>query len=117
MSGNYMQTRKVAGMEDVSAGQLKRVIESQHGVASTFANSVRVHRASSQPGWDGMVHVFALRNHPSASHAFAWSSDISGGRQPRYFAVLKTSQIATPLQAVKAAASAINKWGAQGTPK
>ena len=103
-------------MEEVSAVQLARVIEAQHGVASTFVKSVRVHRADrSQTGWDGIVHVFNLKNHPQASQAFAWSSHIAGGRQPRFFAVLQSGLIATPLQAVKAASAAIRKWGAQGT--
>jgi hypothetical protein len=110
------QTRKVIGMEDASAGQLKRVIETQHGVASALVKSVRVHRATAnQTDWDGVVHVFDLKDHPKASRAFAWSSRIVGGAQPRYFAVLQTSQIATPAQAVKAASAAIRKWGAKGT--
>ncbi len=101
-------------MEEVGAGELARVIQSQHGVASTFVKSVRVHRGGGQAGWDGMVHVFDLKGHPRAARAFAWSSPISGGAKPRYFAVLQDGQIATPLQAVKAASAAIRQWGPQG---
>lgn len=116
MGRSYKQTRKVAAMEEVSAGQLARVIQAQHGVASTFVKSVQVHRAgNSKTGWDGVVHVFDLKNHPEARQAFAWSSHIAGGRQPRFFAVLRTARIITPMQAVKAASAAIRKWGAQGT--
>ena len=103
-------------MDDASARSLKRVIESQHGVASSFVKSVRVHRGKSAE-WDGLVHIFDLKNHPSAAKAFAWSSPISGGTQPRYFAVLQSGQVATPLQAVQAASAAIRKWGPKGTPK
>ena len=103
-------------MEDASAGQLKRVIEAQHGVKSTFVKSVRIHRSASNPSnWDGVVHVFDLNGHPKAKRAFAWSSPILGSAAPRFFAVLQAGQIATPLQAVKAASAAIRKWGAQGT--
>jgi hypothetical protein len=103
-------------MEDASAGQLKRVIEVQHGAKSTFVKSVRVHRSAASPvDWDGVVHVFDLNDHPKAKRAFAWSSPIMGGAAPRFFAVLQTGQIATPIQAVKAASAAIRKWGAQGT--
>jgi hypothetical protein len=110
------QTRKVVEMEDASAGQLKRVIETQHGAAGTLVKSVRVLRATaSQTDWDGVVHVFDLKGHPTANRAFAWSSRIVGGAQPRFFAVLQTGQIATPAQAVKAASAAIRKWGAKGT--
>jgi hypothetical protein len=113
---NRTWTRKVAKMEDASAGQLKRVIQTQHGVASTFAKSVRVLRANnSQKDWDGVVHVFDLKDHPKASRAFAWSSHIVGSSQSRFFAVLQSGQIATPAQAVKAASAAIRKWGAKGT--
>lgn len=103
-------------MDDVDAGLLKRVIQAQHGVASSFLKSVRVHRATAkQDEWDGLVHIFDLKDHPNSRRAFAWSSRISGGAQPRFFAVLQSGQIATPLQAVKAATAAIHKWGAKGT--
>jgi len=94
------------------------VIEAQHGVASSFVRSVRVHRATGKPAdWDGMVHIFDLKNHPKAKRAFAWSSPIAGGGRPRFFAVLQAGSIATPVQAVKAASAAIRKWGVRGTGK
>jgi len=103
-------------MDNANAAPLKRVIQSQHGVAASFAKSVRVHRGKPSE-WDGLVHIFDLKSHPTATKAFAWSSPISGGTQPRYFAVLQSKEIATPLQAVQAASAAIRKWGAKGTPK
>jgi len=102
-------------MDDAQNAQLQRVIQAQHGAAASFARTVRVHRGAKPAEWDGMVHVFDLKNHPSAARAFAWSSPIAGGNQPRFFAVLQSNQIATPLQAVKAASAAIRKWGAKGT--
>lgn len=103
-------------MEDTSAGELARVIKAQHGVASSFVKSVRVHRTTGNRGdWDGIVHVFDLKSHPAAHRAFAWSSPIIGGQKRRFFAVLQSAQIATPVQAVRAASAAIRKWGARGT--
>ncbi|MGB8363004.1 MAG: hypothetical protein ACLQUZ_04330 [Rhizomicrobium sp.] len=103
-------------MEVVNAGQLKRVIEGQHGGTSTFIKSVRVHQArGNQVGWDGLVHVFDLKDHPKAKRAYAWSSPIRGGTKPRFFAVLHMGQVTGPVEAVKAASAAIRKWGAQGT--
>ena len=103
-------------MEDASASQLKRVIEAQHGVKSTFVKSIRIHRSAGSPAnWDGVVHVFDLNDHPKAKRAFAWSSPILGSAGPRFFAVLQAGPVTTPLQAVKAASAAIRKWGAQGT--
>ena len=101
-------------MEEASAGQFKRIIETQHGVKSTFVRSVRVHPGAGQANWDGMVHVFDLNDHPQAKRAFAWSSPISGSGAARFFAVLQSGRIATPIQAVKAATSAIREWGSQG---
>jgi hypothetical protein len=105
-------------MEEATAGQLKRVIETQHGAKGTFVRSVKVHRSvGGQANWDGVVHVFDLNGHPKAKRAFAWSSPISGSGSPRFFAVLQMGGIATPIQAVKAASAAIRKWGAQGTKR
>jgi hypothetical protein len=105
-------------MDDVNANQLKRVIQVQHGVSSSLFKSVRVHRANvKQDSWDGIVHIFDLKDHPNSRRAFAWSSRVTGGAQPRFFAVLQSGQIATPVQAVKAAAAAIRKWGVKGTAR
>ena len=112
---NTTRTRKVSRMDEAIAGQLQRVIESQHGTKSTFVKSVQIHRLSgNKMNWNGIVHVFDLSNHPKAKRVFAWSSPISGSGAPRFFAVLQSGPIATPAQAVKAASSAIRKWGAQG---
>jgi hypothetical protein len=103
-------------MESVNAAQLKRVIEAEHGGTGTFVKSVRVHQTRGLPTtWDGLVHIFDLKNHPKAKRAYAWSSPISGGARPRFFAVLHQGAITGPLEAVRAASAAINKWGAKGT--
>jgi len=95
------------------ADQLKRVIESQHGGNATFRQSLRVYNAPKQSEWDGIVHVFDLTDHPKSRRAYAWSSTISGGSKPRYFAVLHSNRVAGPLEAVKAAATAIRKSGSK----
>lgn len=103
-------------VDEAYANQLKRLIETQHGAKGTFVKSVRIHRQpEGQANWDGMVHVFDLNNHPKAKRVFAWSSPISGGSAPRFFAVLQMGAITTPVQAVKAASAAIREWGARGT--
>jgi hypothetical protein len=103
-------------MEAVNAGQLKRVIEAQHGGTSTYVKSMRVLRArSNATGWDGLVHVFDLKNHDKAKRAYAWMSPIAGGTKPRFFAVLHMGPVTGPVEAVKAASGAIRKWGPMGT--
>jgi hypothetical protein len=48
------------------------------------------------------VHVFDLANHPKATHAYAWSYVRDyGGR--RFFAVLHTDAINSPVATVRAA--------------
>lgn len=105
-------------MDTVNAGQLKRVIEAQHGGTSTYVKSMRVHRArANTSGWDGLVHVFDLKNHAKAKRAYAWMSPISGGAKPRFFAVLHAGEVTGPVEAVKAASAAIRKWGPKGMKK
>jgi hypothetical protein len=41
--------------------------------------------------WEGVVHVFALTGHLTATQAYAWSSPIEGGDKRRFFAVLHLS--------------------------
>jgi hypothetical protein len=105
-------------MKDNGAEALKRIIESQHGGIATFARSVRVLPSKTKQGdWDGVVHLFELKNHPKAKRAYAWSSPIKGSTKARYFAVLHMGHVAGPVEAVRAAAAAIHKWGAQGVGK
>ena len=105
-------------MKDIGAEALKRVIESQHGGRATFARSVRVLPSKTKQGdWDGVVHLFELKDHPKAKRAYAWSAPIQGSTKPRYFAVLHMGQVGGPVDAVKAAAAAIEKWGSQSVGK
>ena len=88
---------------------LKRVIESQHGGNAAYRQSLQVHKAAKTGEWDGIVHVFDLKDHPRSRRAYAWSSAIKGGTKPRYFAVLHSARVTGPAEAVKAAALAIRK--------
>ncbi len=99
-------------MENVSVDLLKRVIESQHGGTGSFVQSLRVHKTNGdKTAWDGVVHVFDLKNHPQAKRAYAWASPIKGSKKPRYFAVLHQGAVRGPGEAVKAAVAAVKKWG------
>jgi hypothetical protein len=112
------QLRQVGNMKYVNTDQLKRVIESQHGGTATFVQSVRVHPSgSNKVDWDGVVHLFDLKDHPKARRAYAWSSPIQGSTKPRFFAVLHMGPVTGPMEAVRAAATAIRKWGAQSARK
>jgi hypothetical protein len=101
-------------MEPENTGQLKKAIEAGHGGKSSFVKSVRAARAK-KAGWDGLVHVFDLKDNPKANRVYAWSSPITGGSQPRFFAVLHAGQVTGPVQAVRAACAAIRQWGPKGS--
>ena len=83
---------------------LKKAVEAQHGGAAALAQTVPVHETfHSQVVWDGVVHVFDLEGHPTASRAYAWSSPIEGSTKRRFYAVLHLGGIRSPLDAVRAA--------------
>ena len=105
-------------MDPENAVQLKNIIEAGHGGKSSFVKSVRVHQArAKKAGWDGFVHVFDLKDNPKASRVYAWSSPITGGSKPRFFAVLHMGPVTGPVEAVKAASAAIRQWGPKGSGK
>src|SRR5712675_1921895 len=89
---------------DESAASLKRAVESQHGGTATLAQSVPVTEThAGAVVWEGVVHVFDLAGHPTASRAYAWSSPIEGSDKRRFFAVLHQGPVRSPLDAVRAA--------------
>ena len=87
------------GLED-----LIYVVEGQHGGKVNLAQTVPVNeRFNGQAVWEGVMHVFDLEGHPTATRAFAWSSPIEGSDKRRFFAVLQLGAIQSPLDAVRAA--------------
>jgi len=96
-------------MAGVTTDQLKRVIESQLGGKASLRRSLRVIAARKvTEEWDGIVHVFDLKDNPKSRRAYAWSSPIKYGSKPRYFAVLHSHHVQGPAQAVKAAIAMIH---------
>jgi hypothetical protein len=91
-------------VNEVAASELKTVVESQHGGTATLAQSVPVKEThAGAVVWEGVVHVFDLAGHPTASRAYAWSSPIEGSDKRRFFAVLHMGPVKSPLDAVPAA--------------
>jgi hypothetical protein len=75
-----------------------------HGGTATLAQAVPVRETfEGKTVWEGVVHVFDLAGHPTATRAYAWSSPIEGSTKRRFFAVLHTSRINSHLEAVRAA--------------
>ncbi len=91
-------------MAEIEVNQLREAVERMHGGSAMFAQSVPVRETfEGKTVWEGVVHVFDLTGHPTASRAYAWSSPIEGSTKRRFFAVLHTERITTPLEAVRAA--------------
>src|SRR5437763_15010566 len=94
----------MAAMAEVEADQLREAVEKMHGGTATLSQSVPVRETfEGKPAWEGVVHVFDLAGHPTATRAYAWSSPIEGGTKRRFFAVLHTERINSPLEALRAA--------------
>ena len=94
-------------MSEVSPDQLKQAIESQHGGAATFVQSVPIREMhGEQLVWHGTVHVFDLKHHPDgAFRAYAWSSELPDGKC-RLCAVLHGGPVTGPREAVREAVRA-----------
>jgi hypothetical protein len=89
---------------DVESSELRKAVEDMHGGAATLAQSVPVRETfDGKTVWEGVVHVFDLTGHPTATRAYAWSSPIEGSTKRRFVAVVHTERINSPLEAVRAA--------------
>src|SRR4051812_4993062 len=97
-------------MTEVEADQLRDAVQKMHGGTATLAQSVPVRETfEGKTVWEGVVHVFDLADHPTATRAYAWPFPAEGSDKPRFVAVLHTGRINSPLQAVRAAIVAENR--------
>lgn len=75
-----------------------------HGGTARLVQAVPVRETfEGAPVWEGVVHVFDLEGHPSATRVYAWSSPIEGSDRRRFFGVLHIPPITSPVEAVRAA--------------
>ncbi len=86
--------------------RLRKTIRDLHGVESSHLRSVRVQETfEGQTVWEGVVEVFALKGHPKAGLAYAWSREMDdGGRH--YVAVLGVHPIKSAQDAVRVSIAA-----------
>ena len=91
-------------MTEVEVDQLREAVERMHGGSATLAQSVPVRETfEGKPVWEGVVHVFDLTGHSTATRAYAWSSPIEGSTKRRFSAVLHQPPVDSPQAAVRAA--------------
>lgn len=109
-------------MSNASEGcaiELRQAVESLHSCRATFVQSAPVRETfQGLRAWEGVVHIFDLQSHPTATRAYAWSSPIENSEKRRFFAVLQLGSIKTPLDAVRAAIVAEHRSsGVKGSDK
>jgi hypothetical protein len=85
--------------------ELRDVIRRLHGVESTHVASVPIKEMfQGRTVWEGVVEVFDLIGHPTASKLYAWSHTTDDPANPRRsVTVLHSHPITSPLLAVRAA--------------
>lgn len=80
---------------------LQRVILELHECPSRHVETVWVHETYlGNTLWHGNVEIFDV-DHPRTRRCYAWTQPAHPGKNVRLFAVLGTSAIKTPLDAVK----------------
>jgi hypothetical protein len=74
---------------EVEAEEFQHAVERMDTCKATLVRSVPITETfESKTVWEGVVHVFDLKGHLTASRAYAWSSPIEGSDKLRFFAVL-----------------------------
>jgi hypothetical protein len=82
--------------------ELRQVIRNLHNAESRHVESVSVKEIfQGVTVWEGVVEVFELVGHPTASRIYAWAHEVTGGKK-RHVTVLHGGPIDSPQEAVRA---------------
>lgn len=84
--------------------ELRDVIRRLHGVESSHVESVPIKETfQGKTVWEGVVEVFDLVGHPTATRLYAWAHDTDDPKKPRrHVTVLHVAPIESPIAAVRA---------------
>ncbi len=89
---------------------LQEAVERLHDCRAVYREATPVRETfEGQIVWEGVVHIFDLQDHPSASACYAWSSPVHGSDRRRFYAVLQSPPIASAFDAVRASVVAENR--------
>jgi hypothetical protein len=85
--------------------ELRDVILRLHGADATHVESVPIRETfQGKTVWDGIVEVFELHGHSTATRVYAWAHDTDDPRKPRrHVTVLHSHPITSAREAVRAA--------------
>ena len=91
-------------MNDVTSEVLREATERMHECTAKLTHVLSVtEKFESKTAWEGVVHIFDLDGHPTATRAYAWSSPFEGSTKRRFYAVLHVPPVTSPADAVRAA--------------
>ena len=103
VGGNCVKSLGAVGVQD-DREQLKQSVEKTHGCSARWLRAEPVNEQfQNKAVWQGVVHLFEISGHASATRAYAWSSPIEGSTKRRFFAVLEVPPVTNPVEAVRAA--------------
>ena len=89
---------------------LKQSIEKLHGCEATLRGpEIVIERFEGSTVWEGLVHVFSIDGHESATVCYAWTMPTDESEKRRTCTVIGIPPINTPADAVRAAIVAIHK--------
>jgi hypothetical protein len=92
---------------EVAIDELRRAVRTIQKCDSAFVESVPVVEAfQGETVWEGAVVVFDLIDHPTAKRAYAWSSELPGGKRREFTVVLHAGPVDSPVAAVRLAIAA-----------
>jgi hypothetical protein len=85
--------------------ELREAIKHMHGAEATHVESVAVKETfQGKTVWEGVVEVFDLVGHSTATRAYAWTHQTDDPNKPkRHVAVLHLPPVVSPQTAVRAA--------------
>ena len=89
---------------EVHVNELRQAVERMHQRTAWPTEALPVSETfQGQPVWQGIVHIFELTGHPTATRCYAWASPIGESGKRRFFAVLHIPPITSARDAVRAA--------------
>ena len=84
--------------------ELQDVIKRLHGVDAVHVETVPIKETfQGKTVWEGVVHVFDLKDQPNATRAYAWAYETDNPKKPRHVVVLHMGTVTSALLAVRAA--------------
>ena len=88
---------------EVEPDELRQAVERLHKCRETLREVTPVvERFEGHTAWEGVVHVFDVSGHLTATTCYAWSSPVEGSEKRRFYAVLKVPPVESPADAVRA---------------